>query len=637
MSAVAPGAQRLWAGYESRQERINEINSLGLSAHQAEVILDRFKRADTDLRRSERTGAEQLVTVTRLENQAARNTQQFQHVMEIVDEKNDSIRQKTLTIEDQHASIVNKDRMIAQHFASLLAKDSIIAELQASVATSGTTIGGHQATIAELQAAIADRNEIIQQMTEASKQKDVQSDSDTARYLAMIQRLQEELEAARRQLPMDGPVQTVLDPAVEHPTNGFVPPAANAPPGQLRNLDHEPMVANAPNMIVNNELVPAGPPEAIMGGDEDGLSADIVPRCTQCAWEVVEGFCQYCGLEHAYIIDEDEDDDHIIHRSISTDHEILRSERQTAPRGTTPVLDVQYQQIPTIYGERRLKEYIALLARGATKLMCETFMLEYTHEGGIIAYADADIFAEFSGSGMRECDRWKICLGRVLILDENDLDGSRFLEELLEEACVFPLVLGDQGAGRWETVLEQPGVWITRPVPPPPPAAAAATGAGGAGDDQGAHVTQEEQAEPLIVNEYENSDADDEGEDEGEGEGEGNGEVDSMDVDGDWDPGHDIADMGHREGSRAADYSSLDIKRESMDLTLEEATSGRTTGGLDTAEDQTRVEDDDDPMDHTDDEFSSEEVLSGDEEVVSCLTSNIIETGRARATRSSRA
>ena len=94
-----------------------------------------------------------------------------------------------------------------------------------------------------------------------------------------------------------------------------------------------------------------------------------------------------------------------------------------------------------------MDEYTQLLRRGATRLMCETFYLEFTKEDGIFAWADQNLYEEFSGPLMLPGDFWKIHLGRRIELDEDDLDGGQFLEELLEDALYFANRLIP-----WETV-----------------------------------------------------------------------------------------------------------------------------------------------------------------------------------------
>ena len=91
--------------------------------------------------------------------------------------------------------------------------------------------------------------------------------------------------------------------------------------------------------------------------------------------------------------------------------------------------------------------------------MCETFHLEFMKEDGIFAWADQNLYEEFSGPLMLPGDFWKIHLGRRIELDEDDLDGGQFLEELLEDALYFANRLIP-----WETVEETPGIWVTRLV-----------------------------------------------------------------------------------------------------------------------------------------------------------------------------
>ncbi|KAF4574248.1 hypothetical protein EYR40_006038 [Pleurotus pulmonarius] len=151
--------------------------------------------------------------------------------------------------------------------------------------------------------------------------------------------------------------------------------------------------------------------------------------------------------------------------SVSTNNEAVNLDRTSQPRGTTPLLEVPPQLVPRMYTLRE-DEYEELLARGATRLMCETFELQFTPDIGIVAWADQDLFDEFTGEGMKRGDRWKIRLGRRVELDVEDLDGSQFIEDFLEDAVVFPLYLpyGSRSPERWETVEVTPGVWETRLV-----------------------------------------------------------------------------------------------------------------------------------------------------------------------------
>lgn len=98
--------------------------------------------------------------------------------------------------------------------------------------------------------------------------------------------------------------------------------------------------------------------------------------------------------------------------------------------------------------------------------MCQTFHLQFHHDTGIIAWADPTLYDSFAGPAMRQGDYWKICLGRQIELDEDDLDGSEFIENLLEDAVFFPVRSSHNSRihERWETVEESPGIWFTRPM-----------------------------------------------------------------------------------------------------------------------------------------------------------------------------
>ncbi|TFY67903.1 hypothetical protein EVG20_g3763 [Dentipellis fragilis] len=236
--------------------------------------------------------------------------------------------------------------------------------------------------------------------------------------------------------------------------------------------------------------------------------ADDVQRCIWCQWEVVEGFCQNCGFEHAYTLGDDDEDDYAhIHSSISTDHDQLRSERQLAPRGTTP-LDTNpttFVGMSDLYAEGRQDEFRALIARGATREMCEAFNLQYVPEQGIIAWADEALFQDFSGPAMKPGQLWKIYLGRRIKLEDGDEDGSQFIEEFLEDATMYRTVEpspDSEEPGRWETILDHSEVWITRPVVGPRDAYGTAevqfTSWDDAADDENG----------PIVNKYEDSECD---------------------------------------------------------------------------------------------------------------------------------
>ncbi|KAF5378546.1 hypothetical protein D9615_007074 [Tricholomella constricta] len=182
---------------------------------------------------------------------------------------------------------------------------------------------------------------------------------------------------------------------------------------------------------------------------------DEVYRCTECAWEIVEGICEGCQTEYQW--DEQGDDGVLPADSLYTDS-TYDPDRQQAPRGSTPLRDIgPFRPLP---GHTR-EHYGALIRRGATRLMIETFNLEYTHARGIFAWADSTFYSELAGPKMQKGDFWKIQLGRRFDLDEDDFDGAIFVEGILEEAIMFP------GVGqplKWETVEESPGIWVTQTV-----------------------------------------------------------------------------------------------------------------------------------------------------------------------------
>jgi hypothetical protein len=90
--------------------------------------------------------------------------------------------------------------------------------------------------------------------------------------------------------------------------------------------------------------------------------------------------------------------------------------------------------------------------------MCEQFDLGFTQAEGIVAWANDWLFEEFSSDVIEEGDRWMIYLGRRIELDEEDVDGTDFIEGLLEDGALFA-----PKASKWTTVKEGPKLWVTRP------------------------------------------------------------------------------------------------------------------------------------------------------------------------------
>lgn len=86
------------------------------------------------------------------------------------------------------------------------------------------------------------------------------------------------------------------------------------------------------------------------------------------------------------------------------------------PRGTTPLGEVEpdVADMPAMYKERE-EMYHDLLSRGATREMCVRYQLRFHHEYGIVAWADDDLFEEFTGKVMEDGDLWQIHLGRFVL------------------------------------------------------------------------------------------------------------------------------------------------------------------------------------------------------------------------------
>ena len=210
--------------------------------------------------------------------------------------------------------------------------------------------------------------------------------------------------------------------------------------------------------------------------------SDDVFRCTVCTWEVIDGFCHACMMEFKWnevrdtlspqlfttesSLDDQKAETRRLQQAVSTHSDALDSDRSRIPRGTTPLFDINPSvSAPSPDYHGRAEEFRALLQRGATRLMCETFHLSFSEQDGIIAWADHDIYEQFSGPAMLKGDFWKIHLGRRIELDEGDLDGSMFIEGLLEDVLLYPHHWSSMKKYRnegWETVEESPGIWITR-------------------------------------------------------------------------------------------------------------------------------------------------------------------------------
>ncbi|KAG6906346.1 hypothetical protein DXG01_014381 [Tephrocybe rancida] len=177
---------------------------------------------------------------------------------------------------------------------------------------------------------------------------------------------------------------------------------------------------------------------------------DDVYHCIECDWEVVDGACHSCGEKYTYLQDGMPDPDPCFNNvdpTADTDH-------VPYPRSSTPLLtNLPVAEPLAGYSS---SELITLMQRGATRLMIEKYSLKYSHECGIFACADEDLYEEFAGPQMGPRDRWKIQLGRRIQLEDTEHDGTRFIESVLEGAILYP------GNTEWETALTRTRVWITR-------------------------------------------------------------------------------------------------------------------------------------------------------------------------------
>ncbi|KAF7306955.1 hypothetical protein MIND_00488300 [Mycena indigotica] len=225
--------------------------------------------------------------------------------------------------------------------------------------------------------------------------------------------------------------------------------------------------------------------DALLEGDEITFALfdekDEIFRCPDCGWELEEGGC--CGREY-----EPGPWQEYPYEGIHEHPDRLLSSRESTPL-PNPDFETGHlgPTVPAMYQERR-EEYDELRKRGATRLMCETFNLEFSEETGIVAWADGDLYTEFAGPSMQKGDFWKIMLGRCVELDDDDLDGSQFIETLVEETLVQPAAI-ETCSLYWETVEESPGIWVTRP---------------------NESLTEAQQQEAVVVAEYSTSDDDEE-------------------------------------------------------------------------------------------------------------------------------
>ncbi|KAF9256705.1 hypothetical protein L218DRAFT_881167 [Marasmius fiardii PR-910] len=200
---------------------------------------------------------------------------------------------------------------------------------------------------------------------------------------------------------------------------------------------------------------------------------ELIYRCALCGWEIIERECQKpeCGEEYLDFVTEEAPDGEPLNVSDPTFHLTDESHLLPTARCTTPILDINPVRLhpeTVAYGyEDRLFEYECLLARGATRLMCEMFNLVYSHETGIVLEMKdpqhEDLFDQWAGEAVlsSECESWKIFLGREIHLVDDDVDGTEYVDDFLEQALLFD---GDTTVC-WSTTEVMPGFWETKAEP----------------------------------------------------------------------------------------------------------------------------------------------------------------------------
>ncbi|KAK4705562.1 hypothetical protein P7C70_g643, partial [Phenoliferia sp. Uapishka_3] len=217
-------------------------------------------------------------------------------------------------------------------------------------------------------------------------------------------------------------------------------------------------------------------------------------RCCDCYYELWDALCLGCtlryDLKNARATSKGQNEEELEGDDVGIDDEagvegeelaeyeadpLQHPDRALAPRGTTPLDDFSADSTPTKHENttHSPEEFQILLSRGATPEMISLFQLEFADEDGIIAWADDGVFEAFSGEEMQEGDTWKISLGRRLTLAEDDVDGSAFVDTMLDDVYYSSSQYSrKRWAGQvvWETTrvgihidLPGPSVWQTKP------------------------------------------------------------------------------------------------------------------------------------------------------------------------------
>lgn len=274
------------------------------------------------------------------------------------------------------------------------------------------------------------------------------------------------------------------------------------------------------------------------------LPDEMVYRCVECAGEVCDGMCQFCSRRYSYEVrlttytdainrklrqwhqtkpsvpqtPPENSDNALYHSSVLTENTYMQADRLAKQRGATLIrIEEATHALASRrngkwpHGDRSMDEccfclsdgdYYALIGRGATDAMIETFQMEFSEKEAItsyyvllltiiikarassscslfarttselqhrniiffylsitVAWADETLFRKFTTNVMGLGDQWKIYLSRRILLSHNDADGSISVEELTDE------IMHRLRCHKWATD-KQVGtiVWATKAV-----------------------------------------------------------------------------------------------------------------------------------------------------------------------------
>jgi len=103
------------------------------------------------------------------------------------------------------------------------------------------------------------------------------------------------------------------------------------------------------------------------------------------------------------------------------------------------------------------QEFDELISRGATPAFCEIWRARFNEDSGIVVQPSDDFKGAY-GALIEDLDfPWSIWIGRHIKLDDDDLDGSLFMESLLD------IIFYEDDDGLWITYKDHKDSWVTRP------------------------------------------------------------------------------------------------------------------------------------------------------------------------------